>query len=92
MTKANPLKYDPVSTSKVNEILSKYKGHEILSYVVDLFNLIEYQKQIIFEQEKRIIAFKHHTAWEHYNKPIESYDPVTRKYVDKPPKSGNMSC
>ena len=92
MTKANPLKYDPVSTSKVNEVLSKYQGHEILSYIIDLFNLIEYQKQIIFEQEKKIIAFKHHVAWEQYNKPIESYDPATRKYVDKPPKSGNMSC
>jgi hypothetical protein len=82
MTKAIPLKYDPVSTSKVNEILSKYKGNEILSYIVDLFNLIEYQKQIIFEQEKHIIAFKYDKAWKHYDKPIEKYDPLTRKYIE----------
>ena len=82
MTKANPLKYDPISRSKVNEILSKYQGHEILSYIIDLFNLIEYQKQIIFEQEKQIIGFKHHKAWKHYEKPIEKYDPSTRKYVE----------
>lgn len=82
MTKANPLKYDPVSTSKVNEVLTKYKGHEILSYLIDLFNLIEYQKQRIFEQEKQIIGFKHEKSWKHYDKPIEKYDPVTRKYKE----------
>lgn len=92
MSKTNPLKYDPVSQSKVNEVLTKYKSHEIIEYVKDLYNLIEYQKQIIFEQEKQIIAIKHTVAWEHYDKPIDTYDPITRKYVDKPQKSGNMSC
>lgn len=80
MKKTNSLKYDPVSTSKVNEILLKYKTHEIFSYIVDLYNLIEYQKQIIFEQEKQIIALKHEKAWKHYDKPIEKYNPETRKY------------
>lgn len=92
MSKANSLKYAPVSQIKVNEILTRYKEHEILPYIVELYNLIEYQRQIIFEQEKEIIGFKHYAAWEQYNKPIESYDPATRKYVDKPQKSGNMSC
>lgn len=92
MSKANPLKYDPVSQSKVNEILSQYKSHEILDYIKDLYNLIEYQKQIMFDQEKKIIAFKHKIAWEHYDDSLKYYDPATRKYVDKPPKSGNMSC
>jgi hypothetical protein len=82
MTKTNKLKYDPVSTSKVNEILSKYKTHEVLSYIIDLFNLIEYQKHIIFEQEKQIIAFKHQKAWHHYDKPLENYDPQTRRYKE----------
>lgn len=82
MTKANPLKYDPVSISKVNQVLSKYKEHEILPYITDLLNLIEYQKQIIFEQEKQIIAFKHNKAWKHYDKPIEQYDPLKRKYIE----------
>ena len=87
-----PLKYDPVSQTKVNEILTRYKSNEIIDYVKDLYNLIEYQRQIIADQEKKIIAFKHQVSWQHYDKPIENYDPITRKYVDKPPKSDNMSC
>ena len=86
------LKYDPINVSLVNEVLAKYKHHEILPYIIDLYNLIAYQKQIIVEQEKKIVSFKHHVAWEQYDKPIENYDASTRKYVDKPPKSGNMSC
>lgn len=92
MKKTNPLKYDPVSPTKVNEILTKYKSDDVLSYIKDLLNLIEYQRQRLSEQEKQLVALKHTEAWKHYNKPIENYDPVTRKYLDKPPKSGNMSC
>jgi hypothetical protein len=40
----------------------------------------------------KVIAYKHKAAWKHYDKSIENYDPNTRQYVDKPPKSGNMSC
>ena len=42
--------------------------------------------------EKQIIALKHTEAWKHYNKPVEKSDQSVRKYVDKPPKSDNMSC
>jgi hypothetical protein len=85
-------KYDPVDISKVNNILTQYKGQPVLDYIIELYKLIEYQRQIISEQEKKLIAFKHNEAWKHYDKPIENYDPATRKYLDKPPKSGNMSC
>jgi hypothetical protein len=86
------LKYEPMNLSKVSIILSQYKGQQVLDYIIELYKLIEYQKKRIFEQEKEIIALRHEKAWKHYDKPIENYDPTTRKYVDKPPKSGNMSC
>lgn len=69
MTKKNlPLKYDPVSQTKVNEILTKYKNDPLLDYINDLYNLIEYQRQLITNQEKKLIALKHTEAWKHYDK------------------------
>lgn len=85
-------KYDPVDISKVNNILTQYKGQPVLEYIIELYKLIEYQKQRLSEQEKQIIALKHTEAWKHYDKPMDSYDSSTRQYIDKPPKSGNMSC
>jgi hypothetical protein len=85
-------KYDPVDISKVNNILTQYKGQPILEYIIELYKLIEYQRQRLSEQEKQIIALKHTEAWKHYDKPIDTYDSFKRQYVDKPPKSDNMSC
>jgi hypothetical protein len=85
-------KYDPVDPSRVSNILTQYKGQPVLDYIIELYKLIEYQRQRLNEQEKQIIALKHTEAWKHYDKPIENYDPSSRKYLDKPPKSGNMSC
>jgi hypothetical protein len=85
-------KYDPVDISTVNNTLTQYKGQPVLDYIIELYKLIEYQRQRLSEQEKQIIALKHTEAWKHYDKSIENYDPSTRKYLDKPPKSGNMSC
>jgi hypothetical protein len=85
-------KYDPVDISKVNNILTQYKGQPVLDYIIELYKLIEYQRQRLSEQEKQIIALKHTEAWKHYDKSIDNYDPSTRKYLDKPPKSSNMSC
>lgn len=86
------LKYDPVNSSTVNKIVSQYKRDEILDYIKQLWSLIDYQRKIISQQTQQIVAFKHKEAWKRYDKPIEEYDPSTRKYVDKPDKSGNMSC
>lgn len=85
-------KYDPVDISTVNNMLTQYKGQPVLDYIIELYKLIEYQRQRLSEQEKQIIALKHTEAWKHYDKSIEKYDTSTRKYLDKPPKSGNMSC
>lgn len=79
------LKYSPMDSSKVNNILTQYKGQPILDYIIELYKLIEYQKQRIFAQEKQLISLKHTEAWKHY-------DSFQRKLVDKTPKSGNMSC
>jgi hypothetical protein len=86
------LKYGPMDLSKVSNILTQYKGQPVLDYIIELYKLIEYQKQRIFQQEKEIIAFRHEKAWKHYDNPIENYDPATRKNINKPPKSGNASC
>jgi hypothetical protein len=86
------LKYEPMDLSKVNTILTKYKGQPVLDYIIELYKLIEYQKQRIFQQEKEIIALRHEKAWKHYDNPIENYDPATRKNINRPPKSGNASC
>lgn len=87
-----PLKYDPVSLNKVNSILTTHKDNVLIEYIKELYNLIEYQRQRIKEQEQIIIAVKHKEAWKRYDRPDSEYDTNTRKYVDKPPKSGNMSC
>lgn len=73
-------KYDPVNPSRVNEILTQYKGQPVLDYIIELYRLIDYQKDRILNQEKQIIALKHIEAWKHYDKPLDSYDPKTRKY------------
>jgi len=74
------LKYGPMDLSKVSSILTQYKGQPVLDYIIELYKLIEYQKQRIFQQEKQIIALKHTEAWKHYDKSIDKYNPKTRKY------------
>ena len=35
-------------------------------------------------QEQQMIAVKHLEAFKRYDRPLEDYDPTTRKYKDKP--------
>ena len=63
-------KYDPVDPVRINQILDKYKGQQVLDYIIELYKLIDYQKDLIYQQEKKMIAFKHNEAWKHYDKPI----------------------
>lgn len=78
------LKYGPVNPSKVNEILSTYKGHPLLDYVIELYRLIDYQKERIVHQEQKIIALKHIEAWKHYDRSLDGYDSKTRQYNKNP--------
>ena len=80
MTWDGTFKYDPISHTKVNEILTTYKGQPVLDYIIELYRLIEYQRDRIAGQEKQIISLKHIEAWKHYDKPLDQYSPKTRKY------------
>lgn len=80
MTWDGKFKYDPVNSLRVNQILTEYKDQPVLNYIFELYKLIEYQKNLIDKQEKQLIALKHTEAWKHYDKPIENYNPITRKY------------
>ena len=82
------LKYEPMSNSTVNKILIQYKHDEILNYIKELWNLIDYQRKLLDEQTKQIVAIKHKIAWQRYDLSEQSF----KVAIDKPPKSGNMSC
>lgn len=86
------LKYEPMSETNINRILVQYKHDDILDYIKQLWNLIDYQRKYIAEQTKTIVAIKHKVAWKRYDKETDSNDPINRSNIDKPSKSGNMSC
>jgi hypothetical protein len=82
------LKYEPMSSSTINKILTQYKHDEILNYIKELWNLIDYQRKLLNEQTQTIVALKHKESWKRYDPPEQSFEVS----IDKPPKSGNMSC
>jgi hypothetical protein len=85
-----PLKYECLD--RYLETLSKCKDDEIKFLLIDMFDLIRYQMTQITDQRMVIIGLKHKESWKHYDRPIEEYDTEKRSYIDKPAKSGNMSC
>lgn len=88
---ANPLIYNIVTDQEINRVISQNKDNPLLSYVKDLLSLIEYQRKSIADLNKTIIALKHKDAWSRYDRPIEEYDSINRKFIDKNPKSDNMN-
>jgi hypothetical protein len=82
------LKYEPMDSGVITKIVARYKHEEVLDYIKELWSLIDYQKQLINEQNKKIVALKHQQAWQRYNLPEEAY----KTSDNKPHKSGNMSC
>lgn len=76
----------------IPEIIKQCNNQKAIDLINNMQELIFYQMQEIRDQRTEIISIKHKQSWTHYDKPIDQYDPSTRKYVDKPPKSGNMSC
>lgn len=84
------LKYECLD--RYSDIISKCSDHDAKELLIEMFDLIRYQMDQIKNQRMEIIAFKHQKAWTHYDRPLDQYDTEQRKYVDKPPKSGNMSC
>jgi hypothetical protein len=82
------LKYEPMSSSTVNTILTKYKDHECLEYIKQLWNLIDYQRKTILEQTKTIVAIKHKVAWKRYDKD----ESVFTEHLDRPKRTDTMGC
>lgn len=78
--------------NKLDQIVKSCTDTDAINLILDMRDLIFYQMHEIRDQRTEIISMKHQNSWKHYDKPIENYDPATRKYVDRPPKSGNMSC
>jgi hypothetical protein len=85
-----PLKYECLNG--LSDKIKSCSDDSIAKLLIEMYDLIIYQMNEIKEQRMEIIAFKHRAAWKHYDRPMDQYDTEKRVYVDKPPKSGNMSC
>lgn len=81
MSKYNkPLKYLSVLPDRKKEISLIYKDHRVSEYIDELYQLIEYQMNIIQEQRAAIIAENHDDAWKQYYKTLDRYNQQSRKY------------
>lgn len=83
-------KYDCLN--KLDQIVKNSTDSDAINLILDMRDLIFYQMHEIRDQRTDIISMKHKNAWKHYDRPLEEYSNATRSYVDKPQKSGNMSC
>jgi hypothetical protein len=81
-------KYEPMNPEKVKLIMEAYKNEQVYQYILELYELITYQKKMINEQRIEIIGLKHKESWKRYDLPESKF----QASVDKPAKSGNMSC
>jgi len=84
------LKYECVDSEKINDILNRFKNHESLEYIKELWALIDYQKIVIKEERKQLIAAKHSREWQHYDKDENTYNSNTKNYLDRPDKTDTM--
>jgi len=80
-------KYEPMSPDKVKLIMEAYKNEQVYDYILELYELINYQKEMISQQRVEIIALKHKQSWKQYDN-----DTKCKPGIDKPCKRGNMSC
>lgn len=60
-------KYEPMSPEKVKLIMEAYKNEQVYEYIMELYELINYQKNMINKQRVEIIGLKHQQAWKHYD-------------------------
>ncbi len=82
------LKYEPMSEANINRILTQYKHDDILAYIKELWNLIDYQRKIMAELNKQLVAIRHKIAWKRYDKD----ESVFTEHLDKPKRSDTMGC
>ena len=85
LTKAdtNPLRYHCFQPEVRERIKSIEKHPEVCNHINDLYDLIAYQMEQMFRKEHELIANRHKEAWKRYDKPIEDYDSVRRKFFTK---------
>lgn len=81
-----PLKYECLD--RFANIVKNCKDDEAAKLLVEMFDLIAYQMNQIKEQRIEIVGLKHKQNWKRYDLPDSKFIPS----VDKPAKSGNMSC
>jgi hypothetical protein len=86
MKETAPLKYNCLDG--LSDKIKSCSDPKIASLLIDMYDLIIYQMNQIKEQRIEIIGLQHKEAWKRYDLPESSF----KSYVDKPPKSGNMSC
>jgi hypothetical protein len=86
------LKYEPMSETNINRMLVQYKHDDVLDYIKQLWNLIDYQRKVISEQTKQIVAIKHKVAWKHYDKEVDYADPKNIVNSNKPKNTDEMGC
>lgn len=86
-------KFYCVRAEKINDILVQHKDNPLLSYVKELWSLIDYINQRNEWDRKALSAFRHKHAWRMYEKDISFYNAETRTYEERPLKNGdNQSC
>ena len=81
-----PLKYACVQpdVKKYMATFEKEVPKILWNHIEDLYELINHQMKQQLHQEQQITAIKHLEAFKRYDRPLEDYDPKTRKYKDKP--------
>ena len=80
-----PLKYACVQPDikKYMATFEKEVPKILWNHIEDLYVLIDYQMKQKLHQEQQMNAIKHLEAFKRYDRPLEDYDPETRKYKDK---------
>lgn len=58
--------YECYDKNQRQHIIDICDNDEIKKYILELYNLIEYQIVMIHEQRSEIVAKKHKEAWKHY--------------------------
>lgn len=81
-------KYEPMSPDKVKLIMESYKHEQVYDYIMELYELINYQKDMIKQQRVEIIALKHKEAWKRYDLPESKFVDST----NKPPRTDSLGC
>jgi hypothetical protein len=88
MTWDDKFKYEPMSPDRVKLIMEKYRHDQVYDYIMELYELINYQKDMINKQRVEIIALKHKEAWKRYDLPESKFTDET----NKPKRIDTMGC